>query len=424
MKILVLGSGGREHALVTAFARSPQKPQVFCSPGNAGIHAEADALEVSPHGAVAHGDLIEAARRERIDLTIVGPEAPLAAGIVDDFESADLRIFGPDAQAAQLEGSKCFTKEFLARHDIPTAAFEIFEDAPAAYAYIEKRGTPIVVKADGLAAGKGVVVAQDMDAACQAVDSMLVEGDFGDAGRRVVIEDCLRGSEISLFAICDGTDYVLLETAQDYKPIFDGDRGPNTGGMGTYSPYYAVHDPIVVEARRRIIEPTLAGMQKEGHPFRGILYAGLMLTPSGPQVIEFNVRFGDPEAQVILPRLLSDPLELFERAAVGELAGYEPRWDPRHSVCVIAASGGYPGSYAKGRKITGLEAIKDPLVKVYHAGTARDHDGDLITSGGRVLGVTALGDDRQAARARAYAAMAHIQFDGVQYRRDIASGER
>ncbi len=306
MKVLVVGSGGREHALVSALRASSSVDEVFCAPGNAGIGQEATLLDARLQTPAGIEDLAGEAKEKGIDLTVVGPEAPLVAGMVDEFESRGLRVFGCSKSAAQLEGSKSFTKEFLARHAIPTAAFAIFDRSGPAYEHIEKSAVPVVVKADGLAAGKGVIVAQSRQEACEAVDAMMVEKRFGAAGERVVIEECLQGSEISLFVLSDGNDYVLLETSQDYKPIFDGDRGPNTGGMGTYSPYFSVDDPIVERARKEILEPTLNGMRADGHPFRGVLYAGLMLTESGPQVIEYNVRFGDPEVQSLLIRLRSD----------------------------------------------------------------------------------------------------------------------
>lgn len=424
MNVLVVGSGGREHALVSCLRRTSPSTEVFCAPGNAGIAADATVFAASAEDAGG----IEALRAEvetrSIDLTIVGPEAPLVAGLTDRFRTAGLRVFGPQRSAAQLEGSKCFTKEFLARYEIPTAAFAIFDDAAAAHAYLESQSMPIVIKADGLAAGKGVVVAADREEARAAVEAMLVEKRLGNAGDRIVIEDCLRGSEISLFVVADGEDYVLLETAQDYKPIFDRDRGPNTGGMGTYSPYYAVTDPVIQKARETIIEPTLRGMAADGAPYQGFLYAGLMLTESGPQVIEFNVRFGDPEAQTVLTRFASDFTECVERAIDGRLTGYEPRWDPRHAVCVVAASGGYPGSYEKGQPIYGLDKIDDPDVEVYHAGTAESESGGIVTNGGRVLGVTALGETRGVARQKVYGALERIQFEGMQFRSDIAAGVR
>ena len=424
MKILVLGAGGREHAFVSALRRSPQQPEVFASPGNAGIGEEATLFPSNPTTPEGIDALIAEVQSRGIDLTLVGPEAPLVAGVVDRFRNAGLRIFGPTAQAAQLEGSKCFSKEFLARHNIPTARFEIFDNPTSAYAYLETHPLPIVVKADGLAAGKGVIVAQTREEACQAIDAMLVEGRFGEAGKRVVIEECLRGSEISLFVIAGDDNYVLLETAQDYTPIHDGDRGPNTGGRGPYSPYYETRDPVIEKAKESILEPTLRGMRADGMPYQGILYAGLMLTDDGPQVIEYNVRFGDPEAQTVLTRLRSDLVDCSERAIDGTLTGFTPKWDERHAVCVVAASAGYPGSYPKGHIIEGLDEATSPHVKVYHAGTARDAAGNIVTSGGRVLGVTALGKTRDATRDEAYAALNAIHFDGIQYRSDIAAGSR
>ena len=419
MKVLVLGSGGREHAVVSALARSPRGPQIFCAPGNAGIAQEAELVPLSadtPEGIEALADF---AQTREIDLTVVGPEVPLVLGVVDLFRERGLRIFGPDQRAAQLEGSKCFTKEFLARHGIPTAAFQTFEDAASARAYLEKRPLPIVLKADGLAAGKGVIVARTRQEALTAVDDILVKRVFGDAGDRLLIEDCLVGSEISILVVADGESFVLLETAQDYKPAHDGDPGPNTGGMGCYSPFYALSDPLIVDIRKTVIEPTLDGLRNEGIVYQGVLYIGIMLTSAGPQVLEFNCRFGDPETQSILPRLRTDIVELFERSIDGTLGSLDLDWDPRHAVCVVAASAGYPGSYAKGVPIDGLEAVSDPAVKVYHAGTATDSENGTVTAGGRVLGVTALGGERASARESAYRVLATIHFEGLQHRSDI-----
>jgi phosphoribosylamine--glycine ligase len=419
MNVLVIGSGGREHALVSAFNRSPRKPRVHCAPGNAGVQAEATTVDISPDGPDGIERLLLHARKERIDLTLVGPEAPLVLGIVDRFEAEGLKIFGPNRSAARLEGSKCFTKEFLARQGIPTASFQSFDDAAKARAHVEKRALPLVVKADGLAAGKGVILAGSREEAIQAIDAMLLERRFGDAGKRVVIEDCLEGSELSFLIVTDGESYVPLETAQDYKRIFDSDRGPNTGGMGCYSPRCSLNDPLIREIGDRVIRPTLEGLRREDIRFRGVLYVGLMLTKTGPQVLEFNVRLGDPETQAILVRLRSDWVELLERAMAGNLGGYEPSWDPRPSVCVIGASAGYPGSYRTGHAISGLETVQDADVHVFHAGTKVGPGGEVLTAGGRVLAVTALGKDLRQAREKTYAAISKIRFEGMQYRLDI-----
>ena len=419
MNVLVLGSGGREHAIVSALLRSPRAPKVYCAPGNAGIAEEAELVPLSPDTTEGIEALADFAESHEIDLTVVGPEAPLVLGVVDLFRGRGLRVFGPDRDAARLEGSKCFTKEFLSRHAIPTAAFAVFEEVAPARAYLEARPVPIVLKADGLAAGKGVIVARTREEALAAVDRILVDRAFGDAGKRLLIEDCLVGSEISVLVVADGEDFVILETAQDYKPVHDGDQGPNTGGMGCYSPFYARNAPLIEDIRKRVIEPTLAGLRADGVAYRGVLYVGIMLTSDGPQVLEFNCRFGDPETQCILPRLKTDIVELFERSIDGTLGSLDLEWDSQHAVCVVAASEGYPGDYPKGTPIHGLGAVSDPSVKVFHAGTALDSNGGFVTAGGRVLGVTALGNERESARESAYRALASIRFAGLQHRSDI-----
>ena len=422
-KILVVGSGGREHALVSTLKRSPSVGEVFCAPGNGGIENEASIVAIDASTDEGIDRLAAFAKSEGIDLTVVGPELPLVLGIVDRFERDGLRVFGPPASGARLEGSKVFTKEFLARHRIPTAAFEVFDEAEAARRHARERSAPMVVKADGLAAGKGVIVAKTQDEAIEAIDSMLVDRRFGESGHRVVIEDCLVGEEISILILTDGQHYVPLETAQDYKPAYDGGKGPNTGGMGSYSPYLKLSDPQVQRILETIIGPTLDGLRADDIEFRGVLYAGIMLTDDGPSVLEYNVRFGDPETQPILSRLRTDLAELFDAAVTpGGLERCVLEWDPRTAVCVVAASEGYPGSYPKGREITGLSAAEETSpgnVKVFHAGTKRDGDA-IVTSGGRVLGITALADSRGAARDLAYAATAAIRFDGMQFRTDIA----
>jgi phosphoribosylamine--glycine ligase len=422
-KVLVVGSGGREHTIVSAIARSPSQPEIYCAPGNAGISEEARCVDIS--GEDIDG-LLDFARNESIDLTIVGPEAPLVAGIVDIFEGEGLKIFGPGKGGAQLEGSKIFCKEFLCRHGIPTAAFEIFDDSEAALAHVNERPLPMVVKADGLAAGKGVIVAHDRATAAEAVKDIMVDRSFGEAGARVLIEDCLTGSEISIMALTDGTNYLPLETAQDYKPAFDGNEGPNTGGMGSYSPYYSLGDPLVQDILDRVIRKTVEGLAEEGLPFKGVLYAGIMLTEDGPMMLEYNARFGDPETQSILSRLKTDPLAVFEASSVpGGLENLVLEWDERDAICIVAASGGYPGSYDKGVPITGIDKAREngepDALWVYHAGTGQDESGTLVTAGGRVLGITALGENREAARAEAYKALEAISFDGLHSRSDIGT---
>jgi phosphoribosylamine--glycine ligase len=417
MKVLVIGGGGREHALAWKLAQSPRVTKLFCAPGNAGI---ADLAECVALPATDSDRLVALAVANQIDFTVVGPEAPLCAGIVDAFQARGLRIFGPSRQAAQLEGSKVFTKRFLLKYRVPTAPAEIFDDATAARAYLRKCPLPLVVKADGLAAGKGVVVAQTLAEAECAIDEIMVQRVHGDAGQTVVIEECLRGAEASVMALVDGETFAVLAAAQDHKRIGDGDTGPNTGGMGAYSP-----TPVVdVDSRavREIFERTLAGLRAEGIEYRGVLYAGLMMTETGPQVLEFNCRFGDPETQVVLPRMDFDLLDALEATAAGRLREVDLTWKRDAAVCVVMAAAGYPGSYRRGQPIAGLpEAAKLANVCVFHAGTKRDGDGPVATDGGRVLGVTALGENIGEAARQAYRAVALIHFDGAQYRRDIAA---
>lgn len=420
MRILVIGSGGREHALVWKLRQSPRVRRVVCVPGNAGIESDAHCLALDP---ADHEELARAAAREKIDLVVVGPEAPLAAGLADFLRQRGLPVVGPSRSAARLESSKVFAKEFMARHGIPTASFTVFDEADEALRFLDSDAAryPLVVKADGLAAGKGVVVARDRPQAAEAVRRIMVAREFGAAGDRVVIEDCLEGSEASYIVFTDGEAIVPAVAAQDHKAVFDGDQGPNTGGMGAYSTDSILGPELERVVLDRIIRPTIAGMRAEGSPFQGILYAGLMLTASGPQVLEFNVRMGDPEAQVILPRLDSDLAALCERLAAGKLGEYEARWSSRAAVCVVLASGGYPGSYEKGKVITGLEmAAEDRRVVIFHAGTAR-RDRAFVTHGGRVLGVTAVAADPAEAMMAAYDAVNKIHFDGMHYRRDIGA---
>jgi phosphoribosylamine--glycine ligase len=424
MKVLVVGSGGREHAIVSALARSPRRPEVHCAPGNAGIARDCRAVEISPGGEEGIERLLAHARDEAIDLTIVGPELPLVAGLADRFEEEGLRVFGPRRAGARLEGEKSFSKEFLARHRIPTAPFRVFDDAAAAATHIRRASLPVVVKADGLAAGKGVVVAREREEALRAVDAMLVERRFGAAGARVVIEDCLLGSEVSFMVITDGKAYLPLETAQDYKQLLDGDRGPNTGGMGCYSPCHPLDGAVAREITEKVIEPALRGLREDGIPYRGVLYAGIMLTGAGPQVLEFNVRLGDPEAQAILTRLGTDLVEVAERTVEGRLEGLRLSWDPRHAVTVVAASRGYPENPETGFPIHGLAEAAGPDVRVHHAGTRIGPSGEVLSSGGRVLAVTALGGDRADARTKAYGAISRIRFEGMHCRGDIGAGAR
>ena len=416
MKVLVIGAGGREHAIAWKLAQSPRITEVLVAPGNPGTAREPKLRNLAL-SAVA--DLVELAQREQVGFTVVGPEAPLAAGVVDAFRAAQLPIFGPTRAAAQLESSKDFAKQFLVRHNIPTAKYETFSDAAVAHAYIEREGAPIVIKADGLAAGKGVVVAMNADEAHAAINMMLLDNKMGDAGARVVIEEFMEGEEASFIVMADGRNALALATSQDHKRLLDGDRGPNTGGMGAYSPAPVVTPEVHARVMREVIQPTLAGMAAEGLPYTGFLYAGLMIDGEGsPRVVEFNCRLGDPETQPILMRLKSDLADLVEAAIAGTLDQSKAEWDPRFALGVVLAAAGYPDSPRKGDPITGLPTHALADAHVFHAGTA-EQDGQVVTAGGRVLCVTALGEDVHAAQQRAYALAAAIHFDGCQYRRDI-----
>ncbi len=419
MKVLIIGGGGREHALAWKVAQSPLVASVLVAPGNAGTDREPGMANVD----IAVDDLdglVAFAGGEGVDLTIVGPEAPLVAGVVDRFREAGLAIFGPAAGAAQLEGSKSFTKDFLARHAIPSADYRTFTEVAPALGYLSDRGAPIVVKADGLAAGKGVIVAMTLDEAEAAVRDMLEANAFGDAGARVVIEEFLDGEEASFIVMVDGETVLPMATSQDHKRVGEGDTGPNTGGMGAYSPAPVVTDEVHDRIMERVILPTVRGMAEEGHPYTGFLYAGLMIDAEGnPRVIEYNCRFGDPETQPIMLRLASDLAELCLAGATGKLAGKSCDWDPRAAVGVVLAAGGYPGSYRKHDPIEGIEAAEATGCKVFHAGTA-DQDGQLVTAGGRVLCVTALGEGVSAATEQAYRGVDAIRWEGVLCRRDIA----
>lgn len=417
MDILVIGGGGREHAIVWALAKSPKAGTIYCAPGNAGIGQLAECVPI----AVSEFEKLAAfAVEKQVGLIVVGPDDPLADGIVDAFDETGIPVFGPRKNAAEIEGSKTFMKDLLHKYSIPTAAYAKFDDYEAALAYLRQQRAPIVVKADGLAAGKGVTVARTLEEAEQALSDIMQSKVFGDAGSRVVIEEFLEGQEMSILAFVDGETVKPMSAAQDHKPAYDDDRGPNTGGMGTYSPLPHIQPSIIEEAIQTIIKPTAKAMVAEGRPFRGVLFAGLMISPDGrPKTIEFNARFGDPETQVVLPRLKTDLLEVFLSAVNGTLADLELEWSDEAAVCVILASGGYPASYPKGIAITGLEDEQDSTI-VFHAGTARDAEGTWRTNGGRVLGVVGLGADIASARAKAYERAEGITFEGKFNRTDIA----
>ena len=419
MRILVIGSGGREHALVWKLAQSPRVTEVFCAPGNAGIERIATNVALSVND---HSGLAKFAREAGIHLVVVGPDDALAAGIVDRFQQIGIPVFGPTQAGARLESSKVFAKEFMQRHGLPTAASASFSRSEEAHLYCQKMSYPVVIKADGLALGKGVVIAETPWAAAQAIHAIMDRRQFGSAGSSVVIEEFLNGQECSIHALVDGENYLLFPAAQDHKQVFDGDRGPNTGGMGTFSPPSKLVTPAMeLRIRTEIMDPFMAGLKKDGLAFKGLLFPGIMVTASGPKLLEFNCRFGDPETQVLLPRLKSDLLDLMEATIEGRLASFQAEWDTRAAVCVVMASGGYPGSYTPGKVISGLDAVdgmKD--VTVFHAGT-KLVDGKFVTAGGRVLGVTALGSDLASAQARAYEAVLKIDFEGAIFRRDIAA---
>ena len=417
MKVLVVGSGGREHALCWAIAASPLVTALYCAPGNAGISATAECM---PIAAEDIDGLVRFARDAAIDFVVVGPEAPLCAGLVDRLEAEKIKAFGPSAAAARLEGSKGFMKDFCARHGIPTGAYGRFTDAAKAKAFVAERGAPIVVKADGLAAGKGVIVAATEDEANAAIDDMLGNRRFGAAGAEVVVEEFLDGEEASFFALADGETALPLASAQDHKRVGDGDTGPNTGGMGAYSPAPVITDALAEDIMARIVRPTVAGMKEEGCPYKGVLYAGLMIGRDGPKLLEYNVRFGDPECQVLMPRLKSDLLPALVAARDGVLKNFDLRWYDDAALTVVMASNGYPGAYEKGSEIHGLEAAASlENVLVFHAGTAFGPGGAVVATGGRVLGVTAIGRTIAEAQARAYKAVDAIDWPGGFCRRDI-----
>ncbi|NMO97423.1 phosphoribosylamine--glycine ligase [Paenibacillus lemnae] len=418
MDILVIGGGGREHAIVWALAQSPNAGTIYCAPGNAGI---AQVAECVPIAVGEFEQLKDFAVEKKVGLVVVGPDDPLADGIVDVLEEAGLAVFGPRKNAAEIEGSKTFMKDLLHKYQIPTAAYEKFDNFEQALAYLQSQKAPIVIKADGLAAGKGVTVARTMDEAEQALRDIMESKVFGDAGSRVVIEEFLEGQEMSILAFVDGETVKPMSAAQDHKPAFDGDLGPNTGGMGTYSPLPHIPESIIEDAVENIIKPTAKAMVSEGRPFRGVLFAGLMITPEGQvKTIEFNARFGDPETQVVLPRLKTDLLEVFLAAVNGNLADLTLEWRTEAAVCVILASGGYPASYPKGLPISGLDSTDDTSI-VFHAGTSTNEEGACVTNGGRVLGVVGLGEDITSARQNAYKRAESITFEGKHYRTDIAA---
>jgi phosphoribosylamine--glycine ligase len=416
MQVLVIGGGGREHALVWKIKQSPKVEKIFCAPGNTGT---AELAENIPIAADDIKGLLEFALQKEIGLTVVGPEQPLVKGIVDRFEEKGLRIFGPNARAAELEGSKSFSKDIMKKYGLPTADYKTFNSADSAAKYIENKNCPLVVKADGLAAGKGVLLCQTADEALAAVDSIMGKRSFGEAGDQIVVEEFLEGEEVSVLAFSDGQTVLLMDSAQDHKAAYDGDKGPNTGGMGAYSPAPIFTERMRKKVRDKIMLPMIRAMQQEGRPYKGILYAGLMLTKTGPQILEFNARFGDPETQPLLVRMDSDIIPIFEACIDGTLDKCPLQWKNESSVCVVMAAKGYPDSYEKGKSISGLkDANALPGVVVFHAGT-KEQDGEVLTQGGRVLGVTAIGEDTATAISRAYEAVGKIEWDGIHYRKDI-----
>lgn len=414
MKVLVIGGGGREHALVWKLAQSPRVNKIICAPGNAGIAKLASCVDISGDDIPA---LVKLAGDEAVDITMVGPEAPLAAGIVDVFAKEGLKIFGPSQKAAALESSKVFAKDLMSKYNIPTAEYKVFSDPESASRYIKEAGTPCVIKADGLAAGKGVIIARNEDTALAAVQSIMVERTFGEAGDRIIVEECLEGEEASVLAFTDGKTVLPMLPAQDHKQVYDGDRGPNTGGMGAYCPAPVCPPELQQKVLQEILIPAIKGMEAEGCPYKGILYAGLMITAGGPKVLEFNVRFGDPEAQPLLMQLDTDLLQIMEAVVNENLHTLELKWKQGASVCVVMASSGYPGSYAKGYPIYGLDNVPAGI-EVFHAATS-EKNGQIVTSGGRVLGVTALDKDIPSAIKLAYNGVQAITFENVYYRKDI-----
>lgn len=416
LRVLVVGGGGREHALVWKISQSPRVKEIYCAPGNAGIGELARCINIPAENI---DELVEFALKNKIDLTVVGPEVPLTLGIVDKFLANGLKVFGPTQRAAEIEGSKAFSKELMAKYQIPTAKYQVFTGVQQAKDFIKELGVPCVVKADGLAAGKGVMVCFTLEEALKAVDDILIENKFGKAGSKVVVEEFLEGQEVSMLAFTDGKTVIPMVSAQDHKRAFDNDQGPNTGGMGAYSPAPVYTTQIHETVEKDILRATIDAMGGEGRPFKGVLYAGLMLTENGPKVLEFNARFGDPETQVVLPRLKTDIVDIMEAVVAGELDKINVEWYEEAAVCVVMASGGYPEGYEKGKVITGLEKVPEDVL-VFHAGTKKDK-GQIVTNGGRVLGVTALGKDLQGAINKAYQGVEKIDFAGMHYRKDIGA---
>ena len=415
MNVLVVGGGGREHAIVWALSKSPKVTGLYCAPGNAGIARLAQCVDVKATDVTG---MVAWAREHHMDFVVVAPDDPLALGMVDALEEAGIPAFGPRKNAAVIEASKAFSKDLMAKYHIPTAKYCTFTELDAALSYIEEQGAPIVVKADGLALGKGVVVAQTVEEAKEAAKSMMADGKFGEAGTCVVIEECMTGPEVTVLAFCDGEHLVTMPASQDHKRAFDGNRGPNTGGMGAIAPVACYTPEVAKRCVEEIFRPTVAAMAAEDRPFQGVIYFGLMLTPDGPKVVEYNARFGDPECQAVLSLLDSDLMDIFEACRSGKLDQVDVRWKDGAACCLVLASGGYPASYPKGLPITGLEEAGQSAV-VFHAGTARNEAGDIVTNGGRVLGITAVAADLEGAIAKAYAAAKPIHFDGMHFRTDI-----
>jgi phosphoribosylamine--glycine ligase len=421
MRVLVIGSGGREHALVWKIKQSPKVEKIFCAPGNAGTSEFADNIPIAADDIEG---LLQFAMKKEIGLTVVGPEQPLVMGIVDRFEIKGLRIFGPSASAAELEGSKSFSKDIMQKYGLPTAEYKIFTSAESATKYIQAKNCPLVVKADGLAAGKGVLLCRSSREALVAVDTIMRQRLFGEAGDQIVVEEFLEGQEISVLAFSDGKTVLLMDSAQDHKAVYDGDIGPNTGGMGAYSPAPVFTEIMQQKARDKIMLPMVRAMQQEGRTYKGILYAGLMLTKTGPQILEFNARFGDPETQPLMVRMDTDIIPLFEACIDGSLDQCQVNWKNKSSVCVVMTAEGYPGTYQKGEIISGLQSANStPEVVVFHAGT-KEQDGKVLTNGGRVLGVTATGGNTESAIQRVYDAVGKVNWRGVHYRKDIGSRGR
>ncbi|MDD5014936.1 MAG: phosphoribosylamine--glycine ligase [Atribacterota bacterium] len=418
MKVLVIGSGGREHTLVWKITQSQKVSKVYCAPGNAGISRLAQCVNIDADNI---GKLIDFVQEEKIDLTVVGPELPLSQGIVNEFNKQGLRIFGPSKEAAEIESSKVFSKYLLKKYNIPTANYQVFENSEKALNYIQQQTFPLVIKADGLAAGKGVFIVENLLEAKDALNALLKEKKFGEAGRQVIIEEFLEGEEVSILAFCDGKTVVPMVSSQDHKKIFDNDLGPNTGGMGAYSPVPFYPDEFEKRVLEEILKPTIKGLQSEGKEYKGVLYAGLILTREGPKVLEFNARFGDPETQVILPRLKTDLIDILNAVIDSTLHKINIQWEDNAAVCVVVASGGYPGKYQKGKVISGLERLekmKDMIA--FHAGT-KFQDNQVITSGGRVLGITAWDETISKAKEKAYRGVKEIYFEDMYYRKDIAA---